>query len=137
MSLKAFHFVFILASIGLSIWFGVWCVNESSFTGSSLTLGMGLFSFAAAAGLAIYLVWFLRKYRNLGFILIPLLFASVSTVAEACPVCIGDPNSLFVKSANSAVGLLLGIVALVLVGFAALFIHWGRRDRQYQAKSAD
>lgn len=128
MSLKAFHLVFILASIALSVWFGVWCLNEYSFTESQGTLVMGLLSFASTVGMSFYLAWFLRKSKNIGYIALAaaLLF---SDVASACPVCIGDPNSLLVKSSNMAVIFMLGVVGVMLAGFAGLFVVWSRRDR--------
>ena len=129
MSLKAFHLVFILASIALGVWFGIWCMGEYSFTESALTLGMGLLSFASSVGLSVYLGWFLKKSRGIGYIVLALgLFAS--SQASACPVCIGDPNSLFVKSANMAVIFMLGVVGVMLAAFAGLFILWSRRDKQ-------
>jgi len=131
MSLKAFHLVFILASIALSVWFGVWCVNEYSFTESTGTLAMGIISFASTLGMGFYLAWFLRKSKNIGYIALAaaLLF---SNAASACPVCIGDPNSLLAKSANMAVIFMLGIVGVILVGFAGIFVVWSKRDRALQ-----
>ena len=128
MSLKAFHFVFILASIALSVWFGVWCVQEYSFTESKLTAAMGIGSFLSTVGLSVYLVWFLRKLRNISFIALALLFAPEA--AQACAICIGDPNSPLVKSANSAVLFLLVVVSVLLAGFAGTFVVWARREKR-------
>ncbi len=127
MSLKAFHLVFILASIVIAIWLGVWCFGEYSFTESLLTLGMGLVSIFSSVGLVFYLAWFLRKSRGIGYIALALL---LSSPAFSCPVCIGNPDSLFVKSANTAVIFMLGVVGVLLAAFAAIFIHWARRDSQ-------
>ena len=129
MSLKAFHLVFILASIALSVWFGIWCFGEYSFTESVLTLTMGILSFISTAGMSVYLGWFLRKSRGIGYIAL-LAALTASERATACATCLGDPNSLFVKSANSAVLFMLGVVAFVLLAFAALFVVWSHRDQQ-------
>ena len=56
------------------------------------------------------------------------------TMANACPVCFGDPNSPLVKGANNGVWVLLGIIALVQIGFVALFISFWKRARQLRAK---
>lgn len=60
-----------------------------------------------------------------------LLFAAllVPEVSVACPVCYGAPGSPMMKGANAGVWFLLGIVALVQIGFAALFISFWRRAR--------
>jgi hypothetical protein len=131
MSLKAFHLVFIVASIALSIWFGVWCLGEYAYTESVGVFLMGLASFMATAGLSLYFAWVLKKLRNYSYIALGAAILGLSEQAQACAVCLGDPNSLFVKSANSAVLFLLAVITVVLVGFAGLFIWWGRRDRRY------
>lgn len=131
MSLKAFHLVFILASIALSVLFGVWCFEEYSYTDSRLTLFMGIGSLLSTVGLSAYLVWFLKKLRHIGFVALALLFSP--QIAEACSVCIGSPESLAVKSANSAILFLLVVISSLLVGFAGLFIHWVKKDRHYSA----
>jgi len=131
MSLKAFHLLFIVASIALSVWFGIWCFGEYSFTESALTLIMGILSFVSTIGMSLYLGWFLKKSRGIGYIaLLGALLASEK--ASACATCLGDPNSLYVKSSNSAVLFMLGIVAFVLLAFAALFVVWSHRDREQQ-----
>ena len=58
----------------------------------------------------------------------------VPSIANACPVCFGDPNSPLVKGANNGVWVLLGIIALVQIGFVALFISFWKRARQLRAK---
>ncbi|HVR39387.1 MAG TPA: hypothetical protein VMU84_09840 [Thermoanaerobaculia bacterium] len=53
----------------------------------------------------------------------------VPEVSLACPVCYGAPGSPLVKGANNGVWFLLGIVGLVQIGFAALFISFWRRAK--------
>jgi len=62
MSLKAFHVVFIAASIMLAAGFGFWAVSR----GDGAYLAAGILSFACAAALVAYEVGFLRKCRELG-----------------------------------------------------------------------
>lgn len=65
MSLKAFHVIFISAAVVLAVWLGLWAWDQRQASGGSggwLALAGG--SFAAAAGLVVYEVWFLRKTRK-------------------------------------------------------------------------
>jgi hypothetical protein len=65
-SLKAFHVIFISAAILLALWLGVWAWGQREASGGSgggyVALSCG--AFAAAAGLVVYEVWFLRKTRK-------------------------------------------------------------------------
>ncbi len=129
MSLKGFHFVFIFISILLSAYFGLWCFGEYSTHGGAMELGMGIFSVTSFIGLVFYLLWFLKKYRAYGFFVFIPFFLFMPNVASACSVCMGDPSSPYVKSAAAGVWFLLAVISSVLVGFAATFIVWARRDR--------
>ncbi len=60
MSLKAFHVLFISASVLLAFGFGAWCLRAQP-----PWMAAGALSFAAGVGLAGYEVWFLRKMRRL------------------------------------------------------------------------
>lgn len=64
MSLKAFHVVFITAAVVLALWLGVWAFGEGRDTGSGAMTALGVASIAAAIGLVVYEVWFLRKTRE-------------------------------------------------------------------------
>ncbi len=61
MSLKAFHIVFILASMALCVGLGVWAVEDFGQSGSWVHLTLGVGSFIGSILLAWYGVWFLRK----------------------------------------------------------------------------
>ncbi len=67
MSLKAFHVVFVLASIALAVWFGVWAAGRAEAGGAGWWLLAGG-GFAAAAALVVYGVWFLRKMKDVSFL---------------------------------------------------------------------
>jgi hypothetical protein len=62
MSLKAFHLVFITASILLTAWFGFWAVS----LGGDAYLAAGVLSFLCAVVLVVYEAGFLKKCRELG-----------------------------------------------------------------------
>ena len=68
MSLKAFHFVFIIFSTLVALALGIWCIWLDLVEGSSIYLAGVLASFAAAVLLIIYGVWFYRKMKRLGII---------------------------------------------------------------------
>jgi hypothetical protein len=55
-------------------------------------------------------------------------------VSLACPVCYGPPDAPMVKGMNNAIGFLLGIVALVQIGFVALFVTFWRRARDQRRR---
>ena len=62
MYLKAFHVLFIAASIVLASGFGVWAVSSDGWK----YVATGVASLLCAAGLVIYEVAFLRKCRQIG-----------------------------------------------------------------------
>ena len=59
MSLRAFHIFFILISSALAVLGGVWILQQHK----SPVLAVA--SFACSASLDVYVVWFIRKSRNL------------------------------------------------------------------------
>jgi len=69
MSLKAFHFVFIVASILLAAGFAAWSfTNYFSAGGVKSDMWVGIGSGTVALGLIGYEIYFLRKLRNVSFI---------------------------------------------------------------------
>ena len=57
MSLRAFHVLFISASVLLALGLGAWCLPEHPAAAAG--------SFAVAALLVVYEAWFLRKARRI------------------------------------------------------------------------
>ena len=53
-------------------------------------------------------------------------------LAEACPVCFGDPNAQMTKGAEQGVWFLLGVMLLVQVGFGIFFFYLRRRARGFR-----
>ena len=69
MSLKAFHLVFIIASILLALGFGAWSlVNYFSQHGGIWYLLAGIGSLLAAVGLVFYERYFLKKTKNVSYL---------------------------------------------------------------------
>jgi len=63
-SLKAFHVIFISAAVLLALWLGLWSWGQRQATGDAQWLALAVGAFAAAGGLVVYEVWFLRKTRK-------------------------------------------------------------------------
>jgi len=69
MSLKAFHLVFIIASILLAIGFGVWSfLNYSAPHGRTSDLVTAIASGVVALALVGYEIYFLRKLKNVSYL---------------------------------------------------------------------
>ena len=68
MSLKAFHLVFLAASIMLAIGLGFWSIREYRDVGGGSLLALGIGSFVAAGVMLLYSRWFLRKLKGVSYI---------------------------------------------------------------------
>ena len=68
MSLKAFHLVFIVASIGLAFGFGIWLVKDFFSEGGVLNLIFAALSFASGVGLIFYERYFLKKTKDVSYL---------------------------------------------------------------------
>jgi hypothetical protein len=68
MSLKAFHLVFIIASILLAFGFGIWLAVTFFKEGGVMYLIASLASFGAGVGLIFYERYFLKKTKNLSYL---------------------------------------------------------------------
>lgn len=68
MSLKAFHVVFIAASVMLCLGFAGWSFGNYRELSSSKDLYWAIASVAAAAGLLAYGRYFLRKLKNISYL---------------------------------------------------------------------
>jgi len=68
MSLKAFHLVFIIASIVLAFGFGAWLVSNFFHGGGALSIAGAVASFGAGVGLIFYERYFLKKTKNLSYL---------------------------------------------------------------------
>lgn len=69
MSLKAFHLVFIVASILLAVGFAVWSLMDYfSPNGKTWDLVAGIGSIVVAIALVIYERYFLKKTKNVSYL---------------------------------------------------------------------
>jgi len=68
MSLKAFHIVFVTASILLAFGFGVWSLLDYQDHGNTAELVGGLVSVLAGFALIIYVKAILRKLKNISYL---------------------------------------------------------------------
>ena len=69
MSLKAFHFFFIVVAILLSLGFAGWClVNYYSPGGRKSDFVFGAGSIALAVGLVIYERYFVKKLKKVSYL---------------------------------------------------------------------
>jgi hypothetical protein len=65
MSLKAFHLVFITASVLLALGIGVGCLTTYFGQDGAANLLGGIGALAAGCALIVYETWFIRKSRRL------------------------------------------------------------------------
>ncbi len=68
MSLKAFHLVFLSASIVLMMTLSAWCFANYRDGGGTSELAWSGVAFAAAVTLAAYTRYFLKKLRHISFL---------------------------------------------------------------------
>jgi hypothetical protein len=68
MSLKAFHLVFIVASILLCVGLSAWSLLNYFSQGATVNLVMGIGSALAAVALVVYERFFLRKLKNVSYL---------------------------------------------------------------------
>jgi hypothetical protein len=67
-----------------------------------------------------------------------MLFATVllPRIAAACAVCYGDVDSSMTEGMNNGILVLLGVIASVQIGFAALFLSIRQRARRHRRRRA-
>lgn len=69
MSLKTFHFIFIMSAIALALGCGIWELkNYWSPGGRPMDLAVGIGSTLAAVGLIIYERYFLKKLKDVSYL---------------------------------------------------------------------
>ena len=68
MSLKAFHIVFVTASILLAVLFAIWCFASYFQDGPPRDLWFGIGSVIAGAALVVYEKYALKKLKNISYL---------------------------------------------------------------------
>jgi hypothetical protein len=48
-----------------------------------------------------------------------------------CPVCFGGEDTVMRESLNAGIGVLMGVTAIVLAGFARFIVLLARRQREH------
>lgn len=65
MSLRAFHIIFVIVTVALSLWVAVWGVQEYRQERSTMGLALALIFFTSAVGLVIYGQKVYRKLKEI------------------------------------------------------------------------
>lgn len=131
MSLRAFHIVFVIVTIVLSLYVALWGIREFSQERSATALTLAILFLVMAVGLMVYGKKAFTKLRDLP--LVAFFVAGTVLFAEpalACAVCYGAPGDPMVKGMNNGIWVLLGLVAFVQIGFVAMFWSFWRRARE-------
>jgi hypothetical protein len=68
MSLKSFHIVFVVMSILLAFFCGIWLLHEYASTHNGTELAVGIFSLLAGGGLICYGKSVLRKLKHISYL---------------------------------------------------------------------
>lgn len=68
MSLKAFHIFFMIVSILMLLFFGVWGILNYLQSRELMNLGLGVVALQSSVLLAWYAAWFLKKLKHLSYL---------------------------------------------------------------------
>lgn len=68
MSLKAFHLIFVTASVAVSLFMAVWSFMQYRAAGSQMYLAFSVASAVAVAALLVYGRYFLRKLKHISYL---------------------------------------------------------------------
>lgn len=68
MSLKSFHIVFVVASILLAFFCGIWLLHDYASSHSGAELAVGIIFLVAGAGLICYGKSVLRKLKHISYL---------------------------------------------------------------------
>lgn len=68
MSLKAFHVLFIIASVALSFWFGWFELSTYAKSNAAMDLWFGVGSCVVGVSLIAYGIYFLKKLKNISYL---------------------------------------------------------------------
>ena len=142
MSLKAIHILFITLSTLLTLGFGGWCLNSYLEENKTSYIILGIISFAAAAALIAYGIWFIRKLRRGEFdskrykyppykilTMAAVLWTLLPQAASACTVCYGALGSSQAKAMNTFILSMLGVTGSVLCGIIGFVFYLRRKSK--------
>ncbi len=126
MSLKAFHFLFVIASILLGLGVGGWGVQEYRAHGEVGSLVIGIIFFAMGIVLFFYGRRMLKKTKDIGYLALAAMFM-LEQNASACAACFGESDAPMADGMNAGIFTLLIVVGGTLSGIAGFFIYIIRR----------
>lgn len=118
MSLKKFHFFFIIAVIVMTLVLGHWFYDQHNNIAAGLC---GL----AVVGLLLYL----RK-MVLWLSTVSLWLLAVSSSAHACSVCFGNVDSPAVKGMANGILLMLAVVVFLWFAFGSFFYYLWKKQKE-------
>jgi hypothetical protein len=135
MSLKAFHVIFVAASILLGVGVGGWGIHQFSTKGDVGLLVMGIIFLIMGIVLIIYGKRMLKKTKNIGYLcLAGILFSQQDSLA--CATCFGESEGAMAEGMNAGVMVLLVVVGSMLAGIGGFFIFLVRRGARVAARHA-
>ena len=126
MSLKAFHLIFVIASILLGLGVGGWGVQEYRTQGELGPLMIGIIFFAMGIVLFFYGRRMLKKTKDIGYLALAAIFM-LEQNAAACATCFGESDAPMADGMNAGIFTLLIVVGGTLAGIAGFFIYIIRR----------
>ena len=126
MSLKAFHLIFVIASILLGLGVGGWGVQEYRTQGELGPLVIGVIFFAMGIALFFYGRRMLKKTKDIGYLALAVMFMLEQNVS-ACATCFGESDAPMADGMNAGIFTLLIVVGGTLMGIAGFFIYIIRR----------
>ena len=68
MSLKAFHLIFVAASVAVSLFLGIWALLSYNQSGSTMHLAFAIASGVAVIALLWYGKYFLKKLKHISYL---------------------------------------------------------------------
>ncbi len=133
MSLKAFHLIFVIASILLGLGVGGWGIMEYRENGEISALMLGLIFLIMGVALMIYGNRMLKKTKHIGYLTLSLLFGLKQNTL-ACAACYGESDSPMAEGMNAGIFVLLIIIGGTLAAIAGFFLFIMRRARIQAAR---
>ena len=126
MSLKAFHLIFVIASILLGLGVGGWGIHEYRTQGELGSLVIGVVFFTMGIALFFYGRRMLKKTKDIGYLALAVMFM-LEQSASACATCFGESDAPMAEGMNAGIFTLLIVVGGTLAGIATFFIYIIRR----------
>ena len=132
MSLKAFHLIFVIASILLGLGVGGWGVQEYRSQGELGPLVIGVIFFSMGIALFFYGRRMLKKTKDIGYLALAVMFMLEQNVS-ACATCFGESDAPMADGMNAGIFTLLIVVGGTLMGIAGFFIYIIRRGARMRS----